>query len=333
MTEATQQGERHLSAESFERCLRSQDPVEHRIRGEPPVTLFIDPDRREVGLRVPATASDGPVETGRENVRVVATHRSDRRFLELVVDDPALFTGAYPILCAVADRVQLDHLDLPSALAATVRLLDQLLKRDASLTAEREIGLLGELLVVRNLCGHLSIQDALAAWRSSEVEEHDFSVYGVDIEVKTTSAERRSHWITSLTQLVPTGTRPLWLISNQLTRAGVGNGRSLAGLVGGIRNLIGVGQYRAGFEQRLAAAGWDDAYERTVRDRWLLRAPSVAFPVADDFPRLTPSLLSEAGLTLIRISELRYRIDLTGFAAPATAPDIIAAMLPIGDAL
>jgi hypothetical protein len=333
MTDATQQGERHLSADSFERCLRSRDPVEHRITGGPSVTLFIDPDRQEVGLRVPAMPSDGPVETGRENVRVIVTRRADRRFLEVVVDDPALFTGAYPILCAVADRIQLDHLDLPSALAATVRLLDQLLKRDASLTTEREIGLLGELLIVRNLCSHLSIADALAAWRSSEVEEHDFSVYGVDIEVKTTSAERRSHWIASLTQLVATGDRPLWLISNQITRAGAGNGRSLAEVVTDIRQLIGNDQHRAILEQRLTAAGWDDAYERTVRDRWLLRAPSVAFAVADDFPRLTPSLLTAAGLTLIRISELRYRIDLTGFAAPATAPDIVTAILPLGDAL
>ena len=333
MNDTTQQQERHLSADSFQRCLRSSSPVEHRITGEPPITLFIDPERQEVGIRVPAASDDRPVETGRENVRILNKQHGRLRFLEVVVDDPALFAGAYPILCTIADRIQLGQLDLPSAFASTVRLLDQLLKHDASLPTEPEVGLLGELLIVRSLCRNLGIADALAAWRSSEVEEHDFSVDNIDVEVKTTSSERRSHWITSLTQLVATGDRPLWLISNQVTRTGPGNGRSLSELVNDIRQLIGSDLNRSIFEQRLGAAGWNDVYTRTVRDRWLLRMPSTGFLVADDFPRLTPSLLADAGQTLVRIPELRYRIDLTGYPATATAPDIVAAILPQGDAL
>jgi hypothetical protein len=333
MTEAAKSADRHLTPESFELCVRSLVPVEHLIRGNPPVALFIDPDREEIGLRVPASGNDGPIDTGRENVRVLATHRPDGRFLEIVVDDPSLFTGAYPLLCLVADRVQLDGLDLPSALASSVRLLDQLLKRDVSLTVEREIGLFGELLVVRNLCGQLGIADAIAAWRSSETEEHDFSIYGIDVEVKTTTAERRAHWIASLTQLVPTGERPLWLISHQVTRAGAGNGLKLRDLIADTRRIVGNDQLRDSFERHLAAAGWADAHERTVRDGWFLRTPSLAFPVVASFPQLTPSILSDAGLALVRIADVRYRIDLTGLPSPSEIPEIIASMLPSGGAL
>jgi len=293
--------------------------------------LFIDPDRAEIGLRVPAGTSDRPFETERENVRVRAAQRADGRFLEVVIDDPQLFTGAYPVLCGVADRVQIDGLGLASALASTIRLLDQLLRRDTSLTLEREVGLLGELLILRGLCDQLDVADAIAAWRSGEAEEHDFSAYGIDIEVKTTSSERRAHWIASLTQMVPTGVRPLWLVSHQLTRAGAGEGRSLPDVVADVRAVVGEGEPRDSFERRLTIAGWADAYGRTIRDRWLRRAPSLAFLVGAGFPRLTPALLSDVGLSLVRISDVRYRIDLTGLPPATQLPDILASVLTSGD--
>jgi hypothetical protein len=330
MTEADGADGRHLSSESFERCLRSSVPVEHPIKGEPPVTLFIDPDRAEIGLRVPAMSTDRPVEMDRENVRVRAVHRPEGRFLEIVIDDTQLFAGAYPMLCAVADRMQIDGMALPAALASIIRLLDQLLRRDTGLTVEREIGLLGELLVVRSLCDRLDVADAIAAWRSGDAEEHDFPVFGIDVEVKTTSSERRAHWIASLTQLLPTENRPLWLVSHQLTRAGAGDGRSLRDLVNDVRAVVGEGATRDGFERRLASAGWADTHEKTTRDRWLRRAPSLAFPVRADFPRLTPSLLSDAGLSLVRVSEVRYRIDLTGLPAETKLPEILVSMLSNG---
>ena len=307
--------------------------MEHPIKGEPQVTLFIDPDRAEIGVRVPATNGAVAGDIGRENVRVVTTQRPDGRFLEIVIDKPSLFTGAYPFLRAVADRIQLDGMDVMSALSSTVRSLDQLLRRGAGLSVEREIGLLGELLVLQKLCGTLAIADAIATWRSGESEEHDFSIYGIDVEVKTTSAERRTHWIASVTQLVPTGERPLWLISNQVTRAGAGDGRSLPGLVAGIRNIVGDDQVREVFESRLASSGWIDAYQRTIHGRWLVRTPPQAYLVGVDFPRLTPSLLAKAGISLVRIPDVRYRVDLTGLEAADQVPEIVAQILRAGDLL
>lgn len=333
MSEIARPDERHLSAESFERCLRSGVPMEHPIKGDPPVTLFIDPDRGEIGIRVAATRDQRPDDIGRENVRVIATQRPDGRFLEMIIDDPPLFTGAYPVLRAVVDRIQLDGMSLMSALSSTVRLLDQLLRRDVSLSVEREVGLLGELLVLQKLCKKIEIADAIAAWRGSESEEHDFSIYGIDVEVKTTSAERRAHWITSLTQLVATGERPLWLISHQITRAGAGNGQSLRELITEIRDIVGNDQSRETFEKRLADAGWSEAYERSVRDRWLLRTPPQAYRIGKGFPRLTPSLLTEAGISLVRISDVRYRVDLTGLEAADKIPEIINSILATGDPL
>lgn len=333
MTKIPHSDERHLSAESFERCLRSRVPMEHPIKGEPPVTLFVDPDRAEIGIRVPATNDHRPNDIGRENVRVLATQRSEGRFLEIVIDDPSLFTGAYPLLRAVTDQIQLNGMDAMSALSSTIRLLDQLLKRDVDLAVEHEIGLLGELLILQKLCCRLEIADAIAAWRSSASEEHDFSIYGIDVEVKTTSAERRTHWITSLTQLVPTGERPLWLISHQVTRAGAGNGRSLRELITDIREIVGNDQAGETFEHHLADAGWTEAYQRSVHGRWLMRTPPQAYLIRTDFPRLTPSLLAGAGISLVHIPDVRYRVDLTGLEAADQVPEIIDSILSTGDLL
>lgn len=239
MNNATQPDDRHLSVENFEQCLRSRVPIEHPIKGDPPITLFIDPDRGEIGIRIPASSDRQPEDVGRENVHMLATHRQGGRFLEVTVNDPSLFDGAYPILRAIADRIQLDGMDLMDAVSSTIRMLDQLLRREESLTVERELGLLGELLVLRQICGRLAVTDAMNSWCGGESEEYDFSIQGLDVEVKTTSTERRMHWISSLTQLLPVGERPLWLISHQLTRARAGNGLSLGDLISEIRKLAG----------------------------------------------------------------------------------------------
>jgi hypothetical protein len=46
------------------------------------------------------------------------------------------------------------------------------------------------------------------------------------MEVKTTLSEKRMHIIGSLTQLVPTGSTPLFVLSLQLTGAGAGTGHT-----------------------------------------------------------------------------------------------------------
>ena len=72
------------------------------------------------------------------------------------------------------------------------------------------------------------------SWRGPIGEEHDFGMSAPDVEVKTTLGERREHWISTATQLVPTGDRPLYLLSIQLTSAALDSGQhpSRPGLIG-----------------------------------------------------------------------------------------------------
>ena len=305
---------RHLTSTGFAGYLKAAVPVEHPIAGTPQVTLFIDPPRSEIGLRIPSIEVARPIETGLANMTVRNVARSDGRFVEIAIGDPRLFDDAYPVLCAIADRLQLDRLPLAAALAETLHLLGRLLERTQGITRDVEIGLFGELLLLSGLLNVVAPTQAVGGWLGPESEEHDFTIADIDVEVKTTTGERRAHWISSLTQLTPTPHRPLWLVSYQITAAGPGKGERVTDLVDRVRRKVGADPTRARFEQGLAAVGWSDQFTART-SRFVLRTHPAAFLVDDSFPKLDAALLGTAGADLGAITDVRYRIDMTGLKA------------------
>ncbi|WP_428962271.1 PD-(D/E)XK motif protein [Micromonospora fluostatini] len=302
--------DRHLSADSFADYLESQVPIDHPIPGSPRLVLFVDPPNNRIGLRGPATSHE-VAPAGLEHLAVRAVHQHGKRMMEVVVTDPRLFVDAYPLLCSVADRVQLDQQTMTAALAETVRRLGHLLSTENVLSQEREIGLVGELVLFVGLVHAAGPDAAIASWRGGQAEEHDFGLLDHDVEVKTTTSERRSHWISSLTQLVETGDRNLWLVSLQITAAGT-TGRTLPDLITITRDCLSSATHRTAFDDLLRSSGWRDRYEATCRRRWRLRTPPEAFRVSEAFPRLTPRLLTDAGVDTRHVTDVRYQLDLTG---------------------
>nr|WP_237551584.1 PD-(D/E)XK motif protein [Streptomyces sp. SID8367] len=227
------------------------------------------------------------------------------------------------MLCSIADRIQLRGLSPEQALADTVCSLANLIQSSRSLEIEREVGLFGELIVLLGLARTIGSKEALAAWLGPQREEHDFALRGLNIEVKTTRSERRIHWIESLTQLRPTGPRPLWLASCQITSAGPGAGNRLPDLVRLVRAGARDDEDRAALEERLQHAGWRDRFERTCQGPWMLRTKPAVFAVAGDFPRLTPDEICGVS-TRDHIVQVRYQIDLTGRSPSAPLPEFLA---------
>jgi hypothetical protein len=315
--------ERHVSTEGFDQYLGSRVPVEFRIDGAPNAFVFIEPLRPELGLRIAVSVDTEAPETGLSNILARISVRHGMRFLEVVVTDSALFRDAYPVLCSMADRVQLDGLPAAAALRATLEKMSSLLRSPEMMSREREIGLFGELLVLGGLIDTLGATGAVQTWRGGQSEEHDFGLPDLDVEVKTTSGERRVHWIESLTQLVATRERPLWLVSHQITSAGAGAGHTLSALVDLIRTKIGIGPARDRFEGAVVDSGWREEDREPLTTRWTRRTVSLAYAVLGTFPRLTPDALRDTGLPLDRILEVRYRIDLDSLTSQRDAPAII----------
>jgi hypothetical protein len=312
--------QRHLSADSFAEYLALGVPIEHPIEGTPRVVLFIDPDNRRIGLRGTARSNETSARTRLEHLGMRFVHHDGERMIEVTVEHPSLFADAYPVLCGIADRAQLEGMPLSSALLETLRRLGHLIRAEDALAREVEIGLLGELSLLTGLAATATPEVALQAWRGG-TEEHDFGLHQVDVEVKTTTAEDRVHRISSLTQLQPTGDRPLWLLSIQVTPAGDG-GITAAELVRRARVMMPTAALRDDFDTRAHAAGWRHRYADAPLQRWRLRTDPALFAVTAYFPRLTRTQLRDAGVDLDVISDVRYRVNLSA-RHPDRAPECL----------
>ena len=150
--------------------------------------LFIDPHTSASGCADRQPPDEVPP-TGLEHLTAHTVHHDGQRMIEIAVTDPRLFVDAYPLLCAVADRVQLDQQTLTAALAETLRRLGHLLQTENVLSQEKEIGLVGELLFLAGIAHVVGPDAALTAWRGRQAEEHDF---GLDETTSRSRPRRRS---------------------------------------------------------------------------------------------------------------------------------------------
>ena len=323
MTAGDGLAKRHASVESFDKYLATGGDAVIPVQGTPHSFIFIHATKPELGLRIEVGPETEAPETGLRNIISRVETRNGTRYFEVVVTTSTLFRDAYPILCSMVDRVQVGGLSPADAMRATLEKMSSLLRLPDMMSREREIGLFGELLVLGGLVQALSTKNAISAWRGGQAEEHDFGLDEFDIEVKTTTGEHRTHWIESLTQLVPTQDRPLWLVSHQITNAGSA-GHTLPELVNAIRTIIGSSAASSQFEAALTESGWSEEYRDRLVNRWTRRADSAAYLVADSFPQLTPDSFRSNTAPFDRILDVQYRVNLDGLASSQDVPGIIA---------
>jgi hypothetical protein len=297
-------------------------PVVLPIAGTPSLGLRVDKPRGRLTLRAPLSDEGEIPGNTLTHVAVNTVVEDENRFIEISTTDPRVVVDGYAMLMAVADRIQLDGFKPLDALDETLKTWASILSTRTRLTAEAEVGLFGELLIVRALL-ETGAADAIA-WRGGFGEEHDFGFSEADAEVKTTSGERRHHWIHGLTQLVPTGETPLWLLSLQITRGGDEQGETLPELIGHVSALADA-PGRARIHANLAQIGWKEEQLDLFEEQWRLRTVPLALRVDDDFPRLTPAVLVDAGVDTSRLRQVSYEVDLTDqMPSPSPPPTVTA---------
>lgn len=315
---------RHLTTLTLMEHWDSGVPVVIPITGKPALRFRIDAPRHRLTLRAPLPHGVEAPANALAHVAVDMLVDGGVRYVEISTTDARLVVDGYAMLMAVADRIQLDGVDPLVALDQTLATWQSILAKRARMSLQAEVGLLGELLLVRAL---LDTGTAGAtAWRGGLNEEHDFGFVDADVEVKTTTGEKRQHWIHGLTQLVETGPTPLWLLSVQITRAGEGQGETLPGLVDQMLTSA-TGADRDRIAQNLSAVGWHDAERDLFDERWRLRSVPLAVRVDDDFPRLTPTLLARAGIDTTPLLRVAYEVDLTGRVPSLDPPSTISAVV------
>jgi hypothetical protein len=283
------------------------------VTGEPRVEIFTDAGGSRIGVRTPAPEADIPPSPLVEiDVRRRQLGGSD--VVEISTNNGTLIRDFYAFACSVADRLQVDGMPVVTAVEAALGAWAALLQRLALLDDQRQAGLMGELWLLRLLAESDGWPAAISAWKGTDAEEHDFSLPHADVEVKTTLSEKRLHIVGSLTQLVPTGSRPLYVLSVQLTGAGAGGGDSLTDAVRkSLRDVAADPESLRRLRTRLEHAGWVDDHAAHYRRPFTLRTPPQLVPVDDDCPAITPDALAGLGDDrLARIGQVAYRIDVTG---------------------
>lgn len=318
-------GERHLSTESFEQYLAASATALIKIDGDPIVYLYIDPQVPRLALRTPLTHHSLPDVSTYQHISVAQIHWSDSYWFEIRVDSDVI-RAAYPIMCAIADRIQLDGSGFDSAVSGSLAEFREVFSRHTRLTFEAEIGLYGELLLLNHIMKHSAPLDAVQSWRGPDGEEHDFDLAGNDVEVKCTTAEERIHWINGGHQLQPTNGRPLWLLSLQLTGAGR-DGKSLSDLVSDTRSALASNPAMGLFARKLSSVGWRDESSRLHTARFRLRSEPAIYSVDSNFPAITSQRLADAGFDIAPIMRIRYALNL---GALSQAFDIPACLINIG---
>jgi hypothetical protein len=176
--------------------------------------------------------------------------------------------------------------------------------RDGVLSQEAEVGLVGEMIVLKALLvAGVSARVALNAWQGPLDGLQDFLIGSGAIEVKTTlSANGFPATVNSLEQLDEALKQPLFVAAVRLTLGD--GGRTLPEFASEVGNLLRSEPVACGtFESRLVQAG----YLQALADRYVRRFShfgTAILPVEGDFPRLTRLNVGSA------IRRARYEIDL-----------------------
>lgn len=174
-------------------------------------------------------------------------------------------------------------------------------RRVGRLSRQEEMGLLGELLLLRDiLAARIGLSAGIAAWRGPYGDEQDFAVAGAIVEVKTQGASSDARFMVSSEDQLDATAGPVLVCRQCLSTASDGAGDSLddvaAGLVAATTHLPAANaRLRCGLD----AAGWAEGmgYE----GRWSLSERSW-YRVADGFPCIVRSDLRPG------VSRVRYQV-------------------------
>jgi hypothetical protein len=314
-----------LSWEKLERHIGTGKPILLPMGGTRAVLIGFDPSGARLFLRMPLDNDAQVPASPYAELRVEARTDGRDTVLEIYTASSHLFKEFHRLAGLRTEEFERGGQTAVGALSAVVKRWRELTTKRGLLSAEEQLGLVGELAVLEGLSRRHG-PSVVSSWTGrmpSFPERHDFRVGQVDLEVKATRMSRRQHIIHGLRQLKPSSGYRLFLISLRFESAGMGNGASLCDRVRIVRKtLSGNRAAREEFETKLRAADYSDLDEAHYQERLILADPPVIIAVDEKCPRLIPETVRDAiGLERAnRIGDdVTYRIDVEGLGVVLAA--------------
>jgi hypothetical protein len=234
---------------------------------------------------------------------------ASQRTLAVALDDPQ-FTDIFSVFCADLLAGMSRCTSVEDAVVLLLNRLERwqrfLGRSYEGLSQQAQVGLFGELWVLRQLLIPLCGIGVVNAWCGAQRAPQDFVVPGIcAIEVKTTASRALTHVrIHGEGQLDDTGLTCLLLACLRLQRDEVA-GESLNDLVDALASAVSVvPEFAAILEQRIADAGWFERHRQRYELSRLVVAQKRFFRIRHGFPRLLRDILPGG------TDQIEYRLDL-----------------------
>lgn len=306
-TDAEEHQDGALTQETLREYFANPYRYRHRLGHAGDHVLVVDSVDHRIELHVP---TDGSLKRSPSRLRSIDVIRDEDANQYVLTVEAGDHPEAAHTLAHTVHRGMTQGRTFQDALNTAVESFKELVAGRGRLDDDQVAGLFGELLLLEHLMDTFDVDLALNAWIGPRGEEHDFGLDQVDLEVKTTLSERRSHVINGVNQLLPLTHRQLWLISIQLTRVGQGQGDTLDALC---NRLLGrAGDRRPELRSLLLDCGWKAEDTGLYDTRMALRSRPRAHHVDEHFPRLTSEVLESSVESAHLISDVHYRVDVAG---------------------
>jgi hypothetical protein len=307
---------KHLSWDNFLSSIlvKGQQRV-HRVSNSPLIEIFGDGIKNTVGIWIECSDATIVPEQARRlaSMSIQTIKRDQKSFLEVASSSSLINREFYLFATAIADRVLESRQSPGEAIASELRCFTALFEEKRLLSIERQLGLIGELIVLERML-FTDGPDALRAWIGPQGEPHDFRVGHNEFEVKASAGTRRIHTIHNLTQLIASPGSRLFIMSILLGPAGKDGGFSLATKIESVlRSLSGAPDGQLQFQTALKSVGYSDRDHSHYDRSFALRRPLAVVPINSGFPAVTASsLLSLLGQEAHRIDRFAYDVNIEG---------------------
>jgi Putative PD-(D/E)XK family member, (DUF4420) len=315
---------RPLSWENFRSTvfITGQQRV-HRVADSPYIEVFGDGISNRVGIWLeilPGTL----IPSEASKLAFISTrtfNQSGRSLLEIATAAPSLHRHFYHFAVAVSERIVVDKCSAAEAVSAELQCFGELFEEKSLLGVERQLGLLGELLVLERFVQKRGA-GALDGWLGPVGEPHDFRFNSSEFEVKTTISPHRIHTINGPEQLVPSTGCSLLIVSVMLGPAGASQGFSLAEKVDQLsKEFADSATRKETFSEALSRCGFRDEDKAHYGRRFAMRRPLALVPVDGNFPAISRSTIQNVlGELASRIESLQYEVSIEGLEVEDGTP-------------
>lgn len=322
---------RHIAWEQLHERIMEGVPFIHRIPALVPELPYIDilvSERgKKLAMWVPWMDSQEIVVSPLAEIDISVIQTPAGKALQISTDLLILFQTIYGFFVSVSDKIQLDSATPLSAINETLDGWRELLKTRAILSEERQLGLRGELHLLRMLARVIGDQ-ALLAWTGPLGQPHDFRIGDLELEAKATCSAIHAHVISSLQQMEASPGHRLYVFSIRMAPAGAMAGTTLPDEIERTRSALGSAA-QIGFDKTIRdKCGYRAEHAALYSLRLQLAGPSYMIPVDNMCPRLSTSLLGSVPHRG-RISDVRYRANFEGLGFAEGSPEFEAIVFSV----